>query len=77
MAEGDYHVEKKRGGWQLEQEGARKTHRIQVEQLASREQAWYIALYYAKSAQVDVFLHEDRRITDEKRFRPDPRRRTR
>ena len=77
MAEGDYHVEKKRGAWQLEQEGSRKTHRIQVEQLASREQAWYIALFYAKSAAVDVFLHEEGRVTGEKLFRVEPRRRGR
>lgn len=75
MAEGDYHVEKKRGAWQVEQEGSRGRHRIQVEQLASREQAWYIALYYARAAAVDVFLHEDGRLTDEKRFRETKRRR--
>ena len=75
MAEGDYHVEKKRGAWQVEQEGSRTRQRIAVEQLASREQAWYIALFYARSGGVDVFLHEDGRLTDEKRFRDARRRR--
>ena len=78
MAEGDLHVEQKRGAWQIEEEGRSRHGLRPVEQLASREQAWRIALYYAEASKVDVFLHERGGIKDEKRFRAaDPRRRRR
>ena len=77
MAEGDYHVEQDRGAWQVEQEGYSKSTRTHVEQLASRDQAWRVALFYAESERVDVFLHERGEIKEEKRFREDPRRRGR
>ena len=75
MAQGDYHVEQKRGAWQVEVEGHSKASRVQVEQLASREQAWHVALFYARTAGVDVFLREDGRLTQEKRCREPERRR--
>ena len=78
MAQGDLHVEQKRGAWQIEEEGTSKWGMRQVEQLASREQAWRVALYYAQAALVDVYLHERGQVQDEKRFREDdPRRRRR
>ena len=77
MAKGDLHVEQKRGAWQVEEEGHSVTSRQVVEQLANREQAWRVALFYAETANVDVFLHDDRKIRDEKRFRPERARRRR
>ena len=77
MAKGDLHVEQKRGAWQVEEEGHSPTSRQIVEQLANREQAWRVALFYAQTSNVDVFLHDDRKIKEEKRFRPQERRRGR
>ena len=77
MAEGDLHVEQKRGAWQIEEEGTSKWGLRLVEQLASREQAWHVALYYAQSSKVDVFLHERGEIQEEKRFREQRTRRGR
>jgi hypothetical protein len=74
MANGDYHVEQKQGGWIIEQEGERKSDRKVVEKLANSDQAWKVALYYAQSAGVDAFLHDDHRgIKEEKSFRPSRR----
>ena len=75
MAQGDIHVEQKRGGWQVETEGYSKTSaRELIEQLATSDQAWQVAVFYARTAGVDVFLYEDGRIRDEKRFREEKRR---
>ena len=75
MAQGDLHVEQKRGAWQVEEEGHSASSRQIVEQLANREQAWRVATFYGQTASVDVFLHDGRQIKQEERFRPDPRRR--
>lgn len=75
MAQGDLHVEQKRGAWQVEEEGHSSSSRQIVEQLANSEQAWHVAVFYGRTACVDVFLHDGRRIKQEERFRPDPRRR--
>ena len=77
MAEGDYHVENKGGRWVIEQEGYSKSTRQHVETLANGDQAWQIAVFYARSAGVDVFMTEDRKKPREERFREDPRRRGR
>ena len=77
MAQGDLHVEQKRGAWQVEEEGHSPVSRQLVEQLANREQAWRVALFYAQTSNVDAFLHDDRKIQEEKRFRPAPGRRRR
>lgn len=77
MAKGDYHVEKKRGAWQVEQETDSKLRPTQVEQLAGRDQAWHIAVFYAKAEKVDVFLHHDGQIEREMRFRPEEKGRRR
>ena len=69
MAKGDIHVEQKRGAWQVEAEGFSPTTRELVEQLATRDQAWRVAVYYAQTSSVDVFLHERGDIKEEKRFR--------
>ena len=69
MAEGDYHVEYRGGAWVIEEEGRSKSTRKQVESLATPDQAWRIALFYAQSAGVDAFLHEDRKNPREQRFR--------
>ena len=77
MAQGDIHVEQKRGGWQVETEGFSATSaRALIEQLATRDQAWRVAVFYGQTSGVDVFLHEDGKVKDEKRFR-EPRRRGR
>lgn len=73
MAEGDYHVENQGGRWVIEQEGYSKRTRKHVETLATPDQAWRIAVYYAQSENVDVFLHEDRKKPREERFRPKKR----
>ena len=74
MAKGDIHVEQKRGAWQVESEGYSSTSaREKIEQLASREQAWHVAVFYARTSAVDAFLYEDGRIKEEKRFREDDR----
>lgn len=70
MAEGDYHVENQGGRWVIEQEGYSKRTRKHVETLATPDQAWRIAVYYAQAESVDVFLHEDRKRPREERFRP-------
>jgi hypothetical protein len=75
MAEGDYHVENKGGRWVIEQEGYSKNTRQVVETLATPDQAWQIAVFYARAGKVDVFMVEDRKKPREERFREDPRRR--
>ena len=77
MAKGDYHVIKKRGAWQVEQETDSKSRPTPVEQLSGSDQAWYIALYYARAGGVDAFLHIDGEIKKEERFRPEKGRRRR
>lgn len=69
MAQGDYHVENKGGRWVIEQEGYSKNTRQHVETLATPDQAWQIAVFYARAAGVDVFLVEDRKKPREQRFR--------
>ena len=68
-------MQQKRGAWQVEQEGSSRNSRIQVEQLASRDQAWRMACYYAEAAQVDVFLYLAGDVAQTKQFRRKPKRR--
>lgn len=70
MAQGDYHVSKKRGAWVIEEEGLSKRKFQLIETMPGRDQAWHIALFYGYMCNTDVFLHLDGQVKKEKKFRP-------
>ena len=69
MTQGDYHVENKGGRWEIEQEGYSTSSRQLVETVANRDQSLKIAGFYARAANVDVFLRDGRKVTKVESFR--------